>query len=217
MPTAAEPHIPPYPHDAPLLEATQQDGMPRMQIYCPDQAMVVLGRGSKAHQELHLQACLEQGVPLFRRRGGGCAVVLDPGNVIVSVVLPMQGIGNNNAHFRRLTNWLIHGLNALGIDGVKQDGISDLVLGDRKVGGACIHRPRNLLHYSASLLVTPETALMGRYLKHPPREPDYRRGRAHDLFVGRLTSAKKTLLAEKLEWGLHTHLRLEDLLRHSVE
>jgi len=28
---------------------------------------------------------------------------------------------------------------------------------------------------------------------------------------------QKTLLAEKLEWGLHTHLRLEDLLRHSVE
>mgnify|MGYP000753667588 CR=1 FL=1 len=48
--------------------------------------------------------------------------------------------------------------------GVYRDGISDLVLGDRKVGGACIYRTRGLLFYSASLLVAP---ILGRYLDAP--------------------------------------------------
>ena len=125
-------------------------------------------------------------MPILRRRGGGCAVLLDPGNVVVSAALAARGIGDNLRHFARLSRWLIDGLDRLGIHGLRQAGISDLAVGQRKVGGACIYRSRGLLFYTASLLVAPDLERMERYLRHPPREPDYRAGRRHRDFVGAL-------------------------------
>jgi lipoate---protein ligase len=176
----------PYDRDDDLITLSADDGAPRLRVYAAEGTEVVLGRGSRPELELELEACRGDSVPLTRRRGGGCAVVLDPGNVIVSLVLPAKGLGDNPAHFRRVSDWLIAGLGAVGLPGIEQDGISDLTLGDKKIAGACIYRAPGVLFYSATLLVRPEVALMGRYLRHPPREPDYRAGRAHEQFVGGL-------------------------------
>lgn len=178
-----------YDLDDPLIEATAADGQPRHRVYRPQGVQVVLGRGSRPENELNIKACLEDRVDVLRRHGGGCSVVLDPGNLVVSAALPAEDFGRNPEHFERLTCWLSDGLEQVGISGVRQRGISDLALGERKVGGACIYRRRGLLFYSATLLVKPDTGLMERYLAHPPREPDYRRGRSHSMFVTSLVEA----------------------------
>jgi lipoate-protein ligase A len=150
---------------------------------------VVLGSGSRAEVELNLDACRAARAPIVRRRGGGCAVVLDPGNIIVSVVATGLPFGRHREHFDALTDWLTAGLADIGFPGVHQAGICDLVAGDRKVGGACLHRRRGLLYYSASLLACPDLVTVARLLKHPPREPGYRRGRNHAAFMGSLAAA----------------------------
>ena len=175
-----------YDLDDALIEATARDGKTRARVYVFPGVAVVLGRGSKPEVELDLDACRRDGVAMLRRRGGGCAVVLDPGNVIVSVALRAEGIGGNRAHFAKISAWLAAALERAGIPGVTHQGTSDLVLGDRKVGGACIWRAKGLLYYSTTLLVSPRVDLMERYLRHPPREPAYRRARAHAEFVGSL-------------------------------
>jgi lipoate-protein ligase A len=200
-----------YTVDDPLIDATRADGTPRMRITRPNAPAVVLGRGSKPERELLTDACALDGVPVLRRRGGGCAVVLDAGNVIVSAVLPVEGIGDNRRHFATISDWLIGGLTRLGIDGVRQDGISDLVLAQRKVGGSCIYRTKGLLYYSASLLAEPRLELMERYLAHPPREPDYRGGRSHRDFVGRMADVTPRASASTLEQGLREELDLAAL------
>lgn len=200
-----------YTHDDDLIDATRQDGQPRMRIYRPSDPMVVLGRGSKPEEELHLEACQRDRIPVLRRHGGGCAVVLDPGNVIVVATLPATGIGDNPRHFSNLSSWLISGLVRGSFKEIQQRGISDLALGDRKVGGACIYRSKGLLCYSATLLVEPQVALMERYLKHPPREPDYREGRDHARFVGQLSSIQPGCTPEELESHLERELQLEDI------
>jgi lipoate-protein ligase A len=198
-----------YTHDDDLIDATREDGRPRMRIYRPHDPMVVLGRGSTPDVELHLEACQQDQIPVLRRHGGGCAVVLDPGNVIVAVTLPATGIGDNPRHFATLSRWLVDGLARVreGFGEIQQRGISDLALGDRKVGGACIYRSKGLLCYSATLLVDPQVDLMERYLRHPPREPDYRGGRDHVRFVGRLYGVQPDELASQLR----NVLRLDDL------
>jgi len=178
--------VEPYDRDDDLIALCAADGRPRLRVYCPEQAQVVLGRGSRPDQELELSACRQDGVPLLRRRGGGAAVVLDPGNLIVALVLPARGLGDNPAHFSRISAWLIEALAALDLPPVRQAGVSDLTLGERKIGGACIWRGKDLLFYSATLLLAPRVELLARYLLHPPREPAYRRGRSHAEFVGRL-------------------------------
>jgi lipoate-protein ligase A len=158
----------------------------QVRVYTVAHPLVVLGRGSRPDRELHLDACRADGVPLQRRRGGGCAVVLDPGNVLVAAAIAAPGIGDNQRHFDDLCRWLIEGLAEIGVPGICQAGISDLALGDRKVAGCCIYRRPGRLLFSAALLVDPDLSLLDRYLRHPPREPDYRRGRAHLEFVTRL-------------------------------
>jgi lipoate---protein ligase len=175
--------IGPYDEDTPLLDAVRQDRQPRIRVYCPPHTMVVLGRGSKPAQELHLETCQTDQIPLLRRLGGGCAVVLDPGNVIVSVVLPALGLGGNLRAFAELSAWLIAALERIGLAGVQREDHSDLALAGHKIGGACIYRAKDLLFYSTTLLFAPRIELMERYLRHPPREPAYRQGRAHAAFV----------------------------------
>jgi lipoate-protein ligase A len=182
--------IAPYDRDDDLIEAVRQGGGGRLRIVAGPEPMVVLGRGSKPEREVRLAACLADGVLLRRRRGGGCSVVLDPGNVIVSLALPAAGFGNSGRYLGGASRWLIDGLARAGLPGVEQRGICDLARGERKVGGACLYRSRGLVYYTTTLLVEPRLDLITRYLRHPPREPDYRGGRAHADFLGSLgTSA----------------------------
>ena len=190
--------IGPYGQDEAALAALAEDGRPRLRVAPAATSVVVLGRGSRPEVELDLVACAEGSVPLLRRRGGGCAVVLDPGNVVVSLALPAAGFADSGRYFDRISSWLAAGLARLDLGEVTRGGASDLVLAGRKVGGACITRRRGLLHYGATLLVTPVVAAMTRYLRHPPREPAYRRGRAHADFVGALPAPTATWLADRL-------------------
>ncbi len=181
--------IEPYAFDDSLIERAEAQGEALLRIYRPDGVWVVLGRGGRPARELSGENCREDGVRLFRRHGGGCAVVLDPGNVVVSVALPLAGLGETKRMFDRCTTWLIEGLDRAGVPEVRRAGISDLAIGGRKLAGSAFYRRKNLAYYSASLLVDPDLALIERYLQHPPREPEYRRGRAHRDFLTTLREA----------------------------
>ncbi len=189
-----------YDNDDDLLAAAQ----PRVRISRPSRIEVVLGSGSRPHLELNIQDCLADQVPLTRRAGGGCSVVLDPGNLVVSVVLPAEGLPGIRSSFNALSSWMIAGLAACGLPNVQQRGTSDLTIDDRKIGGSCIYKPRAVLYYSTTLLVDADLGLLDRYLKHPPREPDYRARRPHAEFV--LNLRQRGVAIEALQ------ARLQDVL-----
>lgn len=178
-----QPDYPPYDHDDALIAEARRLRQPQCRVYPFPETVVVLGRGSDAAVELNRGILDAHGVPVLRRRGGGCSVVLDPGNAVASVALPTEGFTHNQAWFDNITRWMIDGLRRIGIDGVYHDGISDLVLDDRKVGGSCIHRTKDVLYYSISLLVQADLHQIASYLRHPPKEPPYRRGRKHIDFI----------------------------------
>lgn len=173
-----------YSYDQPLIDRARRRQGPFFDVYAFPEVAVVMGRGSKIQLEVISETVTADGVALLRRAGGGCSVVLDPGNIVVSVASPLAGLGGNRLAFRLLTEWVIAGLKRCGIPQVTSDGISDLVLNDRKIGGSCIHRSKDLLYYSTTVLFDPQLNLVERYLKHPPREPEYRRGRDHSQFMG---------------------------------
>ncbi|MCP4573541.1 MAG: hypothetical protein GY838_14380 [bacterium] len=176
----------PYGLDDQLLRGVREERAPRFRLYRWEGVAVVIGRGGKQQLELDRAALAADRVPLYRRPGGGCAVVLDPGNLVVSVGLPLPGIGGITSAFTHLSDWFRAALADCGVPGVRQRGVSDLALDDRKLGGSCIHRSRDLLYYSTTLLVDPDLDLVARYLPHPPREPEYRAGRPHGEFMGSL-------------------------------
>ena len=175
-----------YTLDDTLTQQVRENGEPGLHIYVPQHPVIVLGRSNKVDQELFEAAVLSDGVEVWRRKAGGGAVVLDPGNVIVSVAVPSKGIGHIDFYVDRITTWFLAGLDAIGISGVRREGYSDLVIGDQKISGSCMFNSRDLFYYSATLLCKPEVSLMERYLRHPPKEPDYRQGRPHRDFVRNL-------------------------------
>jgi len=203
--------IAPYDADELLLEAVQRTSRVSVNIYQPSDTMVVLGKGSDPLSELHVDHCLADQVPLAGRRGGGCAVVLDPGNVIVSVALPIPGINHTHRYFDFLTERLVRTLNAMGYGPIYRDGKSDLVLQNRKIGGSCVYRTKGLLYYSSTILVAPDIHKIERYLQYPPREPAYRGGRSHAEFIGSLVSKGTTAHAARLVRELTEYVQHDDL------
>ena len=173
-------------YDDDLIESARVDHAVKLKVYRLPEPTIVLGRSSRPEIELNLDRCSPCEIPMLRRRGGGCAIIIDPGNIIISVVLPSIGIGDIRKHYSTLTSWLIGSLDRLGVKGAYRDGHSDLVIGNRKIAGSCMQIGKGVTYFSASLLVDPRIDLMERYLKHPPREPQYRRGRPHRDFVGSL-------------------------------
>ncbi len=173
----------PYNFDDEIISRTRADQISRVRVYEWTDISVVIGRGGKQEQELEAQNIIDDGITLYKRSGGGCSVVLDPGNLIVSVVLPMPGLAGIKSAFAAVSQWLITALARCGVPDVLQLGVSDLVIADRKIGGSCIYRTKGLLYYSTTLLINHDPQMVNRYLKHPPREPDYRCRRPHEQFM----------------------------------
>lgn len=192
--------------DRGLIEAVQRGGGPQLAVYLHPDLACVIGHGGDPWRETRPQFLAADGVPLRRRRGGGCAVVLDPGNLICSIVLPWPGVGEITRAFGQLSALVAAGLAACGLPGVGQQGTSDLALGDRKLGGSCIWRTRNLLYYSTTLLVDPDWERIDRYLPHPPREPAYRSGRTHRDFLTSTCAAGLTVPGGQLAAALTAQL-----------
>jgi len=190
-----------------LVAEARATGRALCRVYRPAGIAVVVGRGGDPARELRLEAITGDGVPVYRRPGGGGAVVLDPGNLVVALALPMPGLGNITGAFRQASDLVIGALAGSGVTGVVQRGVSDLALGDRKLGGSCLHRQRGIVHYSTTLLVEPDLTLLDRYLRHPPREPDYRAGRSHGAFVTNLRLVGCTGGQDELAAALAAHLR----------
>ena len=112
--------ITPYPYDERLIQDTRKDHLPRVAVYRPEEVMVVVGQGSRLEREVNLDAVRRDGVPLYRRRGGGCAVVLDPGNLVVSTAAWLPGRPRIHTWFEELSRWVREGLSEVGVGGVSR-------------------------------------------------------------------------------------------------
>jgi lipoate-protein ligase A len=156
--------------------------------WIPETPMVVLGSSNQAAVEADEERCRADGVPILKRYGGGGTVLLYSGCLVVSVGAWVRQHFQNGLYFDRLNRAVIATLAGRWpvFAGLAQRGLSDIALGERKVAGTSLFRSRNYLLYQASLLVRLDHAAIGRYLRHPSREPDYRKGRTHADFLAGL-------------------------------
>jgi len=158
-------------------------------IWVPDGVWVVGGNSNDLQRECHIEQCIQDGVSLLKRCGGGGTVVLHPGCVVVSVGLWVKSFYRNDFYFKQLNASLINVLKEIDpkFADVYQDGISDLVFAGKKIAGTSLFRSRNYLLYQASILVDAKIDLIDKYLAHPSKEPSYRQGKPHDKFLSCLS------------------------------
>ena len=162
-----------------MLDRYLADPHPLYRIYEPERICIVMGAGGKAETDVIAEQAEIDQVPVLRRRGGGGTVVLSPGQVVLALVTEVSSPFQNLNYFRAINHWFRIALQALGVSGVEDRGISDLAIGDRKILGTSLYRRRKILFFQASLLVDNDLSLFDRYLLFPLRVPEYREGRGH--------------------------------------
>jgi len=146
---------------------------------------VILGRSSRAADEVDLSATQEANMPVLRRSSGGAAVVAGPGCLMYSIVLRYEG----REHLRLLDEVHRHVLGNIRtalsplVHGVEHVGICDLAIGGRKFSGNSLRCKRDHLLYHGTLLYNFDLERVSRLLRMPPRQPDYRASRLHADFL----------------------------------
>jgi lipoate-protein ligase A len=166
-----------------------------LRLWESSQVAVIVGRGSRVQEEVHLDACRRQQIPVLRRCSGGAAVVIGPGCLMYSVILALPQRSDlhvvDHAH-RFVLQRIRQALHSLDLP-VQLSGTSDLTLNDRKISGNSLRCKRNALLYHGTLLYDLPLSLIDTCLKMPPRRPAYRADRPHDQFLMRVPVSRDGL------------------------
>jgi lipoate---protein ligase len=182
--------------EAMLVEADEGREPSLVRFWEPREYAVVLGASRRLRDEVHLDACRADGVPVFRRSSGGGTVLIGPGTLNVTVILPETagpGLSAVDAAQRYVLDRMADSIRALGPP-VEVWAHGDLVLGDRKCAGSAQRRLKDWFLVHCSILYAFPIDRIGRYLTVPHRQPAYRGGRSHHEFLCNLDLPRQALV-----------------------
>ena len=153
---------------------------------------VVLGRVTPHDSDVNLTACRTDEIPVLRRKGGGGAILLFPGVVVISYSLKKDNRAVDLMRFLEIAVAKIKDgiLNYIELP-LEIRGQCDLCIGEKKILGSSIYSTKDYITYYCTLIVRGNINLISKYLKHPTKEPDYRKGRSHENFITTIEAHKK--------------------------
>ncbi len=199
--------------DEALLNACEeQAGGEVLRFWEPGDYFVVVGFSNHVALEVNRPACQQENLGVYRRCSGGGAVLQGPGCLNYSLILKMAGneaLQNIAAANRHIMGRHRDALSALLGRPVRLQGHTDLALGGLKFSGNAQRRKRQALIFHGTFLLRFDLSLMEKFLPMPSRQPDYREGRPHGLFLMNLPvpadSVKQTL---RQAWSAGTALEV---------
>jgi lipoate-protein ligase A len=175
--------------DEALLRAAESgDGGEILRFWEWPAPAAVLGSGGRIAEDVDEAACSADAVPMLRRASGGGTVLLGRGCLVYTLVLSYERdpeLADIHRSYRFILGRIAQAL-AENVGSIEQAGISDLVFAGRKFSGTAQQRKRCYLLHHGTLLYDMDLSLIPRYLREPPRQPEYRAGRSHLAFVGNL-------------------------------
>lgn len=180
-------HIDVRPYDLPdaALFSGTGDGL---LVWQPEETIIVLGQSNTPERSLLAEKVIAAGIPVTKRPTGGEAVILTPRMAVITVAREFPQMARSRDFFMEVNAMILDLLSDLGVRNYGTMGISDITIGNRKILGSSMHRRENRLVYHAVLNIAEDPSIFGEYLRHPSREPDYRRNRPHGEFVTSLKS-----------------------------
>jgi len=183
--------------EALLVLAEERGGPPVLRFWELDRPAVVLGASCRLWENVRVEACRGDGVPIGRRSSGGGTVVIGPGALNVTLVLPIDlepvAFRSVDTAQRFVLERVAEALR-VEVPGVVMLGSGDLTLGGRKFSGSAQRRLRRHLMVHASILYNFDLDLIDRYTAMPPRQPSYRDNRPHSDFVVNLPMTRAQIV-----------------------
>jgi lipoate---protein ligase len=183
--------------DEALLVEVEGGAEPVLRIWESPEFAVVLGASGRWREDVDGEACQADGVAIARRSSGGGTVLIGPGALNAAVVLPLDvapGLAAVDVAQRFVLERFAEGLRRIN-PAVEVQGSGDLVLGLRKFGGSAQRRLRRHFLVHVSILYRFPIDRVGRYLRMPARQPEYRQGRPHEEFLTNLEVDREPLIA----------------------
>ena len=171
--------------DEALLQAAEAAGGAEfLRLWESSQYGVVLGRNCRLSQDVWTDRCLADDVALQRRVSGGGTVLLGPGCLNYSLVLRYDRAPDLESVPHAFDYVLRRMQFAIGTCKLECRVVgTDLVVGDRKIGGSAQRRQHTHLLHHGTILYSFELTRIPRYLREPPRQPEHRKRRDHLSFV----------------------------------
>ncbi len=167
-------------------------------IWIPKETCIVLGRSNNAPDSLFTENVIDDAIPVYKRPSGGETVVLSSKMVVLSIVVKQTDFKSGKLYFIDYNTKIISALNDLGIKNLDSRGISDITINNLKILGSSIYQNKFVVFYHAVLNVGESVSLIDKYLKHPTREPDYRKNRSHKDFVTSLAQEKYNINTDEI-------------------
>ena len=174
--------------------------------WIPDKFYLVLGRSNSAEKSLDLIQTNSDAVSILKRPSGGETVILSPKTLVLSAVAIEDELKNSHKYFEFFNGKIISILEKKGVKKLNQKGISDISLRDKKILGSSIYRKGNKIFYHAVLNISESVENIEKYILHPTREPDYRKGRKHSEFVTSLNREGYNLNISELKTEFEKNL-----------
>lgn len=166
--------------DKKLLDSKDNKGY---KLFIPSQTYIVLGRSNLNIEDIITDKALTAEVKILKRPSGGEAVILSSKMLIISIKMPLLHGLKPQYYFTKANGVIIESLKKMEVKNLHSKGISDISIGNKKVLGSAIYRGTTFMFYHAVLNISEDVKIISKYLKHPKREPDYRKGRNHSEFV----------------------------------
>ena len=192
--------------EALLLRAEAGETGELLRLWEQPSYVVVLGAGCRLVDDVDEAACRADGVPILRRSSGGGTVLLGAGCLLYTLILDSErapelaGIRSSYSYILTRVASVLPEEND-----VEPAGISDLAAAGHKFSGNAQQRKRRFLLHHGTLLYAFDLSRVGRYLRPPSRQPEYRAGRDHAAFLRNLeTSAEEMERRLRAAWGAET-------------
>jgi lipoate-protein ligase A len=199
-----------HPYDLPdSILIDPEATTPAFMVWQPAEPIIVLGQSNQAETAVHTELAEQDEIPVYKRHTGGQTVILTPLTVVISVRLISEKLDNPQVYFKWVNKAIIEALTSLGINSLNEKGISDIAIGEKKILGSSIYRKKSMVFYHAVLNLSENPEFIGRYLKHPTREPDYRSGRKHEDFVTSIHLAGYPLPAKTIMKAISDRLNID--------
>jgi len=173
--------------DLELLARAEREGLAAFRVWTTARSTVVIGRSVDADSEVDLTFCERHDVPVIVRPSGGRSVLIGRGTVQYTYAIPTSLYDDvrSIAGAKKFCNDLLQKASP-ELSSLQQDRSGDLTSNGRKIAGLAMRRTRDAVMLHGTILVDADLELIARVLRHPIREPAYRRGRSHREFLANL-------------------------------
>jgi lipoate-protein ligase A len=180
--------------DEALLEAcenSRDDGL--LRLWEPENYFVVVGYSNKVLTEVNVSACENLKIPILRRFTGGGTVLQGPGCLNYSLAVRNESMGISS-DLTESYQFVLERHRQIFADRVSEpveiQGISDLALRGQKFSGNAQHRKRHWTLFHGTFLLDFDLSLVESCLPMPSKQPAYRKGRSHGMFLRNLGAAR---------------------------